>query len=47
VREQLVALGSRPTRTELLAEWERGLHQHPNGITREQMLEDLDADRRR
>lgn len=47
MREQVVAIGSRPSRAELLAEWERELHQHPNEITREQILQDLDDDRRR
>lgn len=47
MREQVVAMGSRPTRAEVLAEWERELHRNPNTVTREQVLEDLDADRRR
>jgi hypothetical protein len=35
-------MGSRPTRAEILAEWERELHRHPTTITREQILADLD-----
>jgi plasmid stability protein len=46
MRAQVVAFGSRPTRQEILAEWERELEQHPTGVTVEQILEDLDADRR-
>jgi antitoxin FitA len=46
MREQVVALGSRPTRQEILAEWERELEQSPTGVTVEQILDDLDADRR-
>jgi plasmid stability protein len=42
MRDQVVAMGSRPTRAEILAEWERELHQHPTTITREQILADLD-----
>lgn len=47
MRDQVVALGSRPDRAEILADWERELHQHPNTITREQILRDLDDDRLR
>ena len=46
MREQVVALGSRPTRQEILAEWERELEQSPTAVTVEQILDDLDADRR-
>ncbi len=42
MRDQVVAMGSRPTRAEILAEWERELHRHPTTITREQILADLD-----
>ncbi len=47
MRDQVVAMGSRPTRAEVLAEWERELHLHPTTITREQVLADLDAIRGR
>ncbi len=46
MREQVVAMGSRPTRQEILAEWERELEADPTDVTVEQILADLDADRR-